>query len=432
MTTKISQNEISSISSSHVTTALGFTPISSSGTVFSSTLGLGLSSTNRLNFTYDGTSGIATVGPNSTGGSTYLTLGTSNAGTYAERMRIDNAGNVGLGTTAPIAKLDVGGALTDTLSATYGGTIRVNSATQTTVQAIGGIELPIAADGYGYKIQQLSAGGSALAFALRNGSATWSEVLRINVSGNVGIGTSSPAQKLSVSGNVVFNGGAGNTLELNKTAGAALYFSYAGPLSDALLQGTGSGGLQIYTGNTLVERMRIDSSGNVKLSTGGTVIQNSSGRPILNQSGSILQVVSTYTNTVTSTTSTSRNGASTGLSVSITPSSTSSKILVIWQVDGQSTGGQIYFNVLRNAATELLSGSGGSVGSTGANKNNSYIDQMQKGTSGTFLDSPATTSATTYDVYFWVTSGTGYTNRSNYNPDNSVSTSTLTIMEISG
>ena len=62
-------------------------------------VGIGATATNRLNLTYDGASGVATVGPNSTGGSTLLTLGTSNAGTYAERMRIDSSGNVGIGNT---------------------------------------------------------------------------------------------------------------------------------------------------------------------------------------------------------------------------------------------------------------------------------------------------------------------------------------------
>jgi hypothetical protein len=111
-----------------------------------------------------------------------------------ERMRIDSSGNVGIGTSSPIAKLDVGGALTDTVPATYGGTIRVNSATQTTVQAIGGIEFPVAGDGYGYKLQQISSSGANLVFASRAGSATWTERMRISSTGIVtmsayGVGT---------------------------------------------------------------------------------------------------------------------------------------------------------------------------------------------------------------------------------------------------
>jgi hypothetical protein len=65
-------------------------------------LGSGGSATNRLSLTYNGTTGEATIGPNSTGGSTFLTLGTSSSGTYAERARIDSSGNLLVGgTTSP-------------------------------------------------------------------------------------------------------------------------------------------------------------------------------------------------------------------------------------------------------------------------------------------------------------------------------------------
>jgi hypothetical protein len=63
-------------------------------------VGIGSSATNRLNLTYDSVGGGATIGPNSTSGSTFLTFGTSLSGTYGERMRINSAGDVLVGTTA--------------------------------------------------------------------------------------------------------------------------------------------------------------------------------------------------------------------------------------------------------------------------------------------------------------------------------------------
>jgi len=56
----------------------------------------GYSTTNRLSLNYDGGSGQASIGPNSTGGSTYLIFGTSLSGTYAEKMRINSYGNIAL------------------------------------------------------------------------------------------------------------------------------------------------------------------------------------------------------------------------------------------------------------------------------------------------------------------------------------------------
>ena len=121
-------------------------------------------------------------------------------------ITIDSGEKVGVGTTAPTAKLDVGGQ-TDTTPATYGGTIRVGEGTQLDVNKVGGIDLPVA-DGYGCKIQALSASGAALAFAYRNSNATWTESMRIAATGdvtvktgNLVIGTSGKGIDFSADGN---------------------------------------------------------------------------------------------------------------------------------------------------------------------------------------------------------------------------------------
>jgi len=150
--------------------------------------------------------------------------------------------------------------------------------------------------------------------------------------------------------------------------------------------------------------------------------------------GAVLQVVYSSTNTTTTSTTTTRNGANTGLSASITPSSSSSKILVLWQLAGSvDPTNNIYVNLLRNGATELLIGSGGTVNATAKGYGIAYVDNLANSTgSGSFLDSPATTSATTYGLYFWVQGATGYINRSSSNPAGVVVTSSITLLEIAG
>jgi len=197
------------------------------------------------------------------GTGTYLPLTMYTGG--SERLRIDTSGNVGIGTSSPIAKLEVGGALTDTVPATYGGTIRVNSATQTTVEAIGGIEFPVAGDGYGYKIQQISSGGANLVFANRTASATWTERMRIDFGGNVGIGTAS-ANKTSSSKALTLNApSAANYSAFELTSGDATNFYLQANNSVANIVSTGTIPMAFFTNSS--ERMRIDSSGNVGIGT---------------------------------------------------------------------------------------------------------------------------------------------------------------------
>ena len=84
----------------------------------------------------------------------------------------------------------------------------------------------------------------------------------------------------------------------------------------------------------------------------------------------------------------------TGLSVSITPSSTSSKVFIIAACVGQNdtVGGGIYLRILRDSTTIYTPHTSGIV--QYANVNNVSTSTL------TFLDSPSTTSATTYKIQF--------------------------------
>jgi hypothetical protein len=192
-----------------------------------------------------------------------MSLGTNGL----ERMRIDTSGNVGIGTSSPADKLTVNGFITTTAGA-YSSTN-------------GGNAVKLGAAGQ----MNFGAGGSDLILATNAGNIrfgdwnTNTERMRIDSSGNVGIGTSSPGAKLDVNGGnanteVRFNyadntPGRTVTLRMASTSNA----SYTG--AGAYMQAIQGAGVDVYSlafgttqGSTsATERMRIDSSGNVGIGT---------------------------------------------------------------------------------------------------------------------------------------------------------------------
>jgi len=165
-------------------------------------------------------------------------------------------------------------------------------------------------------------------------------------------------------------------------------------------------------------------------------IQTVAGKPILNSTGSILQVVQTVK---TDTFSGVANGTAllvTGLSATITPSSTSNKILVIGHIHYASLG-TTYGGWFRRNGVDI--GIGDIAGSrqrvalgmalvTDANQSNTFIYS--------FLDSPASTSALTYQFYANNDNGNSlFINRSSNDSDATVGKrgiSTVTLLEVSG
>jgi hypothetical protein len=114
----------------------------------------------------------------STGGSAVLRLQTANN----ERMRITAAGDVGIGTVSPASRLHAAG-ITRISDATNSTAVAIDASTTAGLTSI---------------IAQF--GGSQLALG-----AAATEYVRINASGNVGIGTVSPSAKLDVNGSLRAN-----------------------------------------------------------------------------------------------------------------------------------------------------------------------------------------------------------------------------------
>ena len=150
--------------------------------------------------------------------------------------------------------------------------------------------------------------------------------------------------------------------------------------------------------------------------------------------GSVLQVVSVAKTDVFTTTSTSLVDI-TGLSVSITPTSATSKIMVLCSLSLNVTNGNYMAQaVLFRGATKI------SVGDAAGSRTQSSAYATINGDRGrspfsvTFLDSPATTSSTTYKFQGLVESGgTLYINQNASDADsanNGRTASTITVMEI--
>ena len=186
-------------------------------------------------------------------------------GSGTERMRIDSSGRVGIGTSSPSRKFTVQGASGDTLPA------RIIGGSGTTTS---GLEFQDPSTTGDYKVQVGSVGDDLY---LRAGGA---ERMRIDSSGNVGIGTDSPGRMLHLNGSVPIirleDSDLSGYAEISANAqGSGITFNADPTNSDANT---------VYSFNLDgTEAMRIAASGRVGIGTSSpsTIVHVKSSSPTL-------------------------------------------------------------------------------------------------------------------------------------------------------
>ena len=376
--------------------------------------------------------------------------------TFAGSLYFPGGSKIGLGTTQPSGNVHIVGNDSNYQIALSGTTKGMRVETNPTGTILRGVDSTLVAS-----YQPLTLGASYLSFET-NGAT---EAMRITSTGNVGIGTSSPSAKLTTYFTGLYDTSTARYVDIvgdftgtnaasatNAGAFTGIRFGYTalsgkytmiGSVSEDSLGYARTNGLSFWTSAVdaaPVERLRITGSGNVGIgTTSPTGKLDVASRGITKgsmPSGSILQVQQTWWDG----TATLAAGSFTdhpNLSVAITPTSATSKVLVMVSMQAVVYNVTMQARFTRNgtaigtaaaAGSRVLSTFGGL--QTIGDGNHQFTPWNYQ-----YLDSPATTSALTYKVQLKMqSSATAYLNRSVNDADNSDwaqrTTSSITVMEI--
>ena len=249
----------------HVNYGSPLIPVTTTGAGVDNTIDLGSSSYTFKHFYLSGT---IDLGTNTIADGVF----TGSWNFDSNTLYVDSANNrVGIGTTSPLSNLHINSSSTTTLTIDSGGT---------TYASI----ISFIADSERAKITgayQTSGGGGYLAFNTDSSGGSDVERMRIDADGNVGIGTSSPDEKLHLSGTdqtyirIESTRTGGSTEDLGGILfeGNDSTASANGIRASILATYEGTAGATILSFSTAsnsgsnTERMRITSTGNVGIGT---------------------------------------------------------------------------------------------------------------------------------------------------------------------
>jgi hypothetical protein len=188
----------------------------------------------------------------------YMYFSTKGSNTMGERMRITSSGNVGIGTTSPREKLDVDG----NVVTTWGNDRFIGLQFQNGGDYRNGLLLH--GDNRSTGILSKAGSGSNPYIWFGGGIGTTSEWMRITSAGNVGIGTTSPSEKLHIVGSTAVQIIQSTTAGLNSTLKFTTTARTWGIGANMALSNSN---LEIYDYTASANRLTIDSSGNVGIGT---------------------------------------------------------------------------------------------------------------------------------------------------------------------
>jgi hypothetical protein len=211
-----------------------------------------------------------------------------------ERLRIDNIGNVGIGTTSPTANLSVtGNAVFGQTGSSIGATVSVKRIGNnynlelvgvtdgvTNFAVLGGSTNMLWTSRANYFDIQTNTAGKGLALTTNGGS------LFLSSSGNVGIGTTTPTSTLQVSGLVTANSGIFDNISFTSpilSSGSLVSFTHPDNSGSSVYDAIISGQLHITrSANGGIYNLATETNWNQGLSPSGTLWNNQGWSNLVN------------------------------------------------------------------------------------------------------------------------------------------------------